>query len=181
MFMLLQNLCEGFFDHSPSTSCCHARALIVQMGVTVLSSNRLAALLSAALLAGYLLGKWGAKAVGAVPRNGSGGGAFVLMVTLKFTSEATRDTFLKLIEPVCKDVAQNERETTLSYQVAVSDKDPLRVLVMERYSTKERGYLEIHKAGAEFLKYRDKLKAMQEAGDVEIAGESYIETDLGYV
>ncbi|KAL9179729.1 hypothetical protein ACHAXT_009019 [Thalassiosira profunda] len=152
------------------------------MGVTVLSSNRLAALLSAALLAGYLLGKWGAKAVGAVPKNESGGGgAFVLMVTLKFTSEATRDTFLKLIEPVCKDVARNERETTLSYQVAISDKDPLMVLVIERYADKERSYLEKHKSGTEFLQYREKLKAMQEAGDVEIAGESYIETDLGYV
>ena len=119
--------------------------------------------------------------------------AFVLAVNLKFTTLANRDAFLQLIDPVCKDVLANEAplskqsttssttETTLSYKVAISDKDPLMVLILERYSDKENGYLKVHRSGSEFLKFREKLKAMQEEGVVVIEGESYLETELGYV
>ena len=34
--------------------------------------------------------------------------AFVLLVNLKFTTLEHRDTFLQLIDPVCKDVQANE-------------------------------------------------------------------------
>ena len=54
-------------------------------------------------------------------------------------------------------------------------------MIMERYSDKDHGYLEVHKSGSEFLKFREKLKAMQEMDEVEIDGQSYLETDLGYV
>jgi quinol monooxygenase YgiN len=122
--------------------------------------------------------------------------AFVLLVNLKFTTLEHRDTFLQLIDPVCKDVQANEgplnkqhpaagssttTETTLSYKVALSDKDPLMAIVMERYSDKERGYLDIHRSGKEFQKFREQLKKMQEDGHVTIEGESYLETELGYM
>ena len=123
--------------------------------------------------------------------------AFVLLVNLKFTTPEHRDTFLQLIDPVCKDVQANEgplnkqspavgsssttTETTLSYKVALSDKDPLMAIVMERYSDKERGYLDIHRSGKEFQKFREQLKKMQEDGYVTIEGESYLETELGYM
>ena len=64
---------------------------------------------------------------------------------MKFTSLDHRDIFLKLIEPVCKDVIKNELGSTLSYQVAISDKNPLMVVVMERYSDKDNGYLKVHR------------------------------------
>jgi len=109
--------------------------------------------------------------------------AFVLLVNLKFTTPEHRDTFLQLIDPVCKDVQANEGplKTTLSYKVALSDKDPLMAIVMERYSDKERGYLDIHRSGKEFQKFREQLKKMQEDGYVTIEGESYLETELGYM
>lgn len=125
--------------------------------------------------------------------------AFVLAVNLKFTTLAHRDTFLQLIDPLCKDVLANEgpknyysstsssstattsTETTLSYKVAISDKNPLLVFILERYSDKEYGYLQVHRSGNEFTKFRTKLKTMEEEGGVEIEGESYLETDLGFV
>lgn len=118
---------------------------------------------------------------------GDGGGAFVLLVNMKFVSIIHRDKFLTLIEPVCKDVRANEgpdrgsSRTTLSYQVAISDKDPLLVVVMERYNDKDNGYLTVHRSGKEFLKFREQLKGMQSDGHVEIMGESYLETGLGFV
>ena len=55
------------------------------------------------------------------------------------------------------------------------------VVVMERYSDKDNGYLTVHRSGSEFLKFREILKGMQEKGEVEISGESYSETRLGFV
>lgn len=167
----------------------------------VLSSTKLALLVIAALFAGYLLGNCNtsnsnqAGISGTALRstsgigNGSGGALFVLLVNLKFANLAHRDTFLELIEPVCKDVRSNEgpgtgsaeTATTLSYKVAISDKDPLMLAVIERYSDKDHGYLKVHRSGVEFLKYRDEVKGMQERGEVAIEGESYLETDLGFV
>ena len=164
-------------------------------------------LLSAALLSlGYFAGSSRSysatttslsKGVAASTTEDSTQQAFVLAVNLKFTTLAHRDTFLQLIDPVCKDVLANEgplskqqsmtssssstTETTLSYKVAISDKDPLMVLILERYSDKSNGYLKVHRSGSEFLKFREKLKAMQEEGGVVIEGESYLETELGYV
>ena len=158
-------------------------------------------LLSAALLGfGYFAGRFrssaaptGGSAVAASQQQQQQQQAFVLLVNLKFTTLDHRDTFLQLIDPVCKDVLANEgpsskqstsstsTETTLSYKVAISDKNPLMVIVMERYSDKERGYLDIHRSGKEFQKFREKLKKMQEEGHVIIEGESYLETELGYV
>lgn len=160
-------------------------------------------LLSAALLSlGYFAGRSRSssatsslsKGVAASTTADANQQAFVLAVNLKFTTLANRDAFLQLIDPVCKDVLVNEApiskqsttsssstETTLSYKVAISDKDPLMVLILERYSDKSNGYLKVHRSGREFLKFREKLKVMQEEGGVVIEGESYLETELGYV
>lgn len=134
--------------------------------------------LAAAVITGILLGRWSSTYIRKSSTN-----AFVLLVNLQFTSLEYRNTFLKLIEPVCEDVRAEElsKGTTLSYKVSISDKDPLMVIVLERYSDRENGYLLVHKNGKEFLLFRDELKAMQERNEVTIAGESYLETDLGYV
>jgi quinol monooxygenase YgiN len=182
----------------------------------VLPGNRITLLLTASLITGYFIGRWTTKPSGGV--DGASGstsssfsfanksslskyeadGAFVLLVNMKFATIDHRNTFLKLMEPVCNYVYSNEgpaitststsssssgklEQTTLSYQVAISDKNPLQVLVMERYSDKENGYLTVHKSGKEFLKFREQLKGMQDRGEVVINGESYLETSLGYV
>ncbi|KAL7528611.1 hypothetical protein ACHAWF_005947 [Thalassiosira exigua] len=150
----------------------------------VISSNKIAILVGTALFAGYLIGRWSSNndhRKVAPHEDGDVSGAFVLLVNMKFASLSHRDTFLEWMKPVCEDVAANEGGTTLSYKVAVSDKDPLRVVVMERYTDKDRGYLKVHKSGVEFQKFRERLRGMQDRGDVAIDGESYMETDLGFV
>ena len=147
----------------------------------VLSSTKIALLITAASLAGYLLGKiTTTKSNGSRAPSNHSGSAFVLLINLKFTTLDHRDNFFKIIKPLCKDMAENE-PTTLSYQVAISDKDPLVVNLLERYADKDNAYLTVHKSGAEFLKFREQLKEMQEKGYVVIVGDSYVETDLGYV
>ena len=170
------------------------RAFVLSLGeITVIS----AALLSL----GYFAGRSNTRSskrnvMAAAPTTNSDSPAFILAVNLKFSTLANRDTFLQLIDPVCKDVLAKEgplskqpsstvdsssTETTLSYKVAISDKDPLLVLVFERYSDKDNGYLKVHRSGTEFLNFREKLKVMQEEGGVVVQGESYLETELGYV
>ena len=163
----------------------------------VLSTSRIIILVGTALVVGYLIG---ISSSGQVLVSKDASEVFVLMVNLQFKSTERRDTFLELIEPVCVDVLYNEGPskkatiikkngiakpekiiTTLSYKVAISDDDPLKVLMLERYADKDNAYMDIHRSGTEFLKFRKQLKVMQEAGDVMIDGHSYIETDLGYV
>ena len=146
-----------------------------------MSSTKIALLITAASLAGYLLGKiTTTKSNGSRAPSNDSGSAFVLLINLKFTTLDHRDNFFKIIKPLCKDMVENE-PTTLSYQVAISDKDPLVVNLLERYADKDNAYLTVHKSGAEFLKFREQLKEMQEKGYVVIVGDSYVETDLGYV
>jgi hypothetical protein len=152
----------------------------------VLTAANLALLVSSSLLTGFMVGRWNGSIVKSRSTNK---GAFVLLVNMKFKSLDLRDKFLEWIEPVCNDVIANESpvgskgstQTTLSYQVAISDKNPLMVVVIERYSDKDNGYLTVHRSGGEFVKFRELLKGMQEKGEVEIEGESYLETNLGYV
>lgn len=109
----------------------------------------------------------------------SAGPAFTLLVTLKFKSEKYVDQFLEDIKPLCDYIRANE-PTTLAYEVMKSDKDPLVVTLMERYADKDEAYLKIHKSAKPFLVFRPKLKAMQDDGNVEISGESYVDSMVGF-
>mmetsp|Transcript_39740 Transcript_39740/g.95898 ORF Transcript_39740/g.95898 Transcript_39740/m.95898 type:complete len:238 (-) Transcript_39740:169-882(-) len=104
---------------------------------------------------------------------------FSLFVTLEFTSDVYLQQFLTDLKPVADYVRENERGT-ISYEVLRSDKDPLRVMLMERYKDKEVAYLQVHRSSEPFLEYRPKLKAMEEAGYVKIVGESYVDTGVGF-
>ena len=105
--------------------------------------------------------------------------AFSLFVTAKFDSIERKEYFLEMIKPVAEFVHLHEPET-LSYEVLLSDKDPLRVLIMERYKDKENAYLKVHKSSAPFLEFRKKLQAMQELGQIEISGDSYLDSGVGF-
>ncbi|KAL7481513.1 hypothetical protein ACHAW6_007196 [Cyclotella cf. meneghiniana] len=154
----------------------------------VLTPNKIILLVATSILAGLSICRW-RSATKHEERCFSGVGAFVLLVNMKFSSLSYRDAFLDLIKPLCNYVIANESPvgsrrstmTTLSYQVAISDKNPLVVLLLERYSDKDNGYLNVHKSGGEFLKFREQLKGMQDRGEVQIEGESYLETTLGFV
>lgn len=104
---------------------------------------------------------------------------FSLLVKLKFSAEVHKQTFLKDIAPLCEYVKLHE-PTTIAYEVLLSDKDDLHVVILERYQDKDNAFLKIHRNSESFLKFRPKLKALQDAGYVEIDGDSYIDSGLGF-
>ena len=112
-------------------------------------------------------------------RMASSGPAFTLLVALKFKSGEYMEQFLSDIKPLCDYIISKE-PTTLAYKVLKSDKDPLMVTIMERYADKEEAYLKIHRNAKPFLEFRPKLKAMQDDGNVEISGESYLDSLVGF-
>lgn len=105
---------------------------------------------------------------------------FSLLVSLQFTEEQHKQTFLQAFHPVAQHVRQHEPDT-LAYEALLSDKDPLRILILERYRDKDNAYLKIHKGSEPFLAFRPKLKALQDAGHVTVSGESYLDADIGFV
>lgn len=105
---------------------------------------------------------------------------FSLLVTAKFDTIEHKTEFLAVFGPYAEYVKTHE-PTTLAYEVLLSDKDPLQLLIMERYQDKDHAYLEVHRSSAEFLAFRPKLKAMQDQGFVELSGHSYLDAGLGFV
>ena len=122
----------------------------------------------------------GTMALEASLRGTEGQPAFSLLVTLKFSALEHREQFLNDIQPVADYVKTHEPDT-LSYQVLMSDQNPLQVMIMERYKDKDNAYLKVHKSSAPFLTFRPKLKALQEAGHVTIDGHSYLDSNVGFM
>lgn len=106
--------------------------------------------------------------------------AFSLLVTLQFQDVDAKAEFLDDFKPVAAYIRAQE-PSTLGYEILLSDKDELQVVVLERYVDKENAYLRIHKSSKEFLAFRPKLQAMQEAGRVTVSGHSYLDSGLGFV
>lgn len=104
--------------------------------------------------------------------------AWSLNVKLTFKQESDLQLIIKEWTKVARYCAENE-DFLLHYEVGVSDSNPLEVIILERYKTKEQ-YLSIHKQGEEFLKFRPKLAEMQEDGRVTIEGFSYKELGYGF-
>jgi quinol monooxygenase YgiN len=104
---------------------------------------------------------------------------FSLLVTVSFDSIEYKQQFLKDFKPLADYVKTIETDT-LAYEVLLSDNDPLKVMILERYKDKENAYLKIHKSSVPFLAFRPKLQAMQEKGLVTISGNSYIDSGVGF-
>mmetsp|Transcript_4956 Transcript_4956/g.14371 ORF Transcript_4956/g.14371 Transcript_4956/m.14371 type:complete len:177 (-) Transcript_4956:304-834(-) len=104
---------------------------------------------------------------------------FSLLVTANFDSVEHKDEFLKDFGPYAQYVKTHE-PTTLAYEVLLSDKDPLQVLILERYQDKDHAYLQVHRSSDEFQAFRPKLKAMQDQGFVTLSGHSYLDAGLGF-
>mmetsp|Transcript_31668 Transcript_31668/g.82773 ORF Transcript_31668/g.82773 Transcript_31668/m.82773 type:complete len:159 (-) Transcript_31668:430-906(-) len=93
-----------------------------------------------------------------------------LVVKLKFKDYSKIIKLKDLFEPYAAWIRENE-PTTLAYQLLTSDKDPLSVMIMERYADKDKAYAEIHRGSSEFQKFRPALAALEP----EIDGHSYYE------
>lgn len=129
--------------------------------------------LAAAFVGGYLLALLTASRSlhRASPRH-----AFVLLVDVIFASVEDRDAALKLWTPVAMHCRDHE-PGTLTYEAAISDSDPNRIVFLERYTTKDVAYLQVHKSSSAFLTFREALSRFTP----RISGHSYIATDIGYV
>ena len=92
---------------------------------------------------------------------------------------ASEETFLLAFADMAAHVRQHE-PGTLAYEALLNSRDPLKVLILERYRNMQRDYLQTHKSSAAFLEFRPKLKALEEAGHVKISGAGYEDTGLGF-
>ena len=101
------------------------------------------------------------------------------MVHLDFKDTDSLQYFLEAFAPVARYVKENEPDT-LAYEALLSDKDPLHVLVLERYRDKENAYLKVHRSSKPFLKFRPKLGELEKAGKVTIKGHSYLDASVGF-
>jgi quinol monooxygenase YgiN len=106
-------------------------------------------------------------------------GAFVLLVTIDFQNEIEKEDFKTIFRPMADYVAEYER-STVSYEIAESDKNEKRVCIIERYINKA-SYSNIHRSSKEFLEYKQKLKELDSEGKMTIHGHSYIETNIGFI
>jgi quinol monooxygenase YgiN len=105
----------------------------------------------------------------------------VLAVSVKLAREDLVPHFIELFRPVATHVREREPHT-LSYELMWSDKDPLRALVFERYRNKQEDFLVTHRSSEPFLRFRKQLQEMQDDGRVvELSGESYVESNVGFV
>ncbi len=112
-------------------------------------------------------------------RRSASAGAFVLCVTVKFTSDDDKVYFREIFKPLAEFVALEELGT-LSYELLESDKDSKQMLVLERYRDKE-AYLVNHRTSPIFLEFRRKMGILVDKGVISIDGHSYIESNIGFV
>lgn len=63
-----------------------------------------------------------------------GAQAFLLLIQQEYKSLRDRDVFIEIFQPLAKYVTQHEPET-LAYEISISDKDPHKLLVFERWGS----------------------------------------------
>lgn len=104
--------------------------------------------------------------------------AFVLTVNLQFQDNASADALLKAWARAADWCVQNE-PFLFAYEVAQSDQDPLRYIILERYRSKE-DYTGPHRKSPAFKEFRPQMRLLQESGKVSVTGSSYQELGLGF-
>ena len=104
--------------------------------------------------------------------------AFVLSVNLNFHSASAADELIKDWAKIA-DYCYRFEPFLYQYEISQSDKQQLRYTVVERYRSKE-DYLQLHKSSMAFKEFRPKMKAMQDRGDVEVSGDSFMELGVGF-
>ncbi|KAL3152404.1 hypothetical protein ABBQ32_001455 [Trebouxia sp. C0010 RCD-2024] len=128
---------------------------------------------------GFLLSKVvkkiGGRKVGGGKRHP---GAYVFVIRFKFASVDDRDAWFKKFKILAEYVADNE-PTTLAYEAAVAEDDPLEVLAYERYVDKDALH-EIHERSTPYLRLKDDVKS-EGIEYKSVVSQSYYEQDLGFM
>ncbi|KAK9835210.1 hypothetical protein WJX81_005911 [Elliptochloris bilobata] len=104
--------------------------------------------------------------------------AFLLVITCEFHSEADRTTFLQEFGRLAKYVHASEPDT-LAYETAIADSNPLKVLIYERYAHKP-ALVDVHQKSAAYARFKEAVSTAGIEFKVKV-GQSYYETDLGYM
>eukprot|EP00890_Picochlorum_soloecismus_P003202 jgi/Picsp_1/3883/NSC_01395-R1_protein len=103
---------------------------------------------------------------------------FVLAVNLQFAHETDRDLFIQKWHRLADYVAEFEPDT-LSFECCIADTNPVLCLVYERYRNKS-AYLQ-HRESAEFKTFKQWFDSGMLSKKPEIDGQSYIETNQGFM
>ena len=104
--------------------------------------------------------------------------AFVLSVGLQFRNAADATDLLA----AWKDAAEwclTHEPFLFAYEVAQSDKDPNRYVIIERYRSKE-DYTGPHRSSPAFKRFRPRMRALQDSGAVVVTGDSFVELGVGF-
>ena len=112
------------------------------------------------------------------PRRVRGEKAWILSVSLEFNDAATADRIVTAWRDAA-DWCYDHEPFLLSYEISKSDqRGPFVYLVYERYRSKAD--LAAHHASPAYRKFRPLLRALQDAGEVVVTGESGNELGLGF-
>ena len=102
-------------------------------------------------------------------------GALSLTIQLRFKDVATRDEFLKSWGVLARYVRDYE-PFCLLFEAIQSDKDPLLLIVDERYTDKD--VYGKHRSSDAFNVFRPQMQKLQDAGRLQVLGESGVGISL---
>ena len=102
--------------------------------------------------------------------------AWSLTIHLRFKDTESRREFMKHWAPLARYVRDAE-PFCLLFEAIQSDKDPLLLIVDERYIDKNV-YVEKHRSSAAFHAFRPYMQKLQDEAKVEVVGESGIGISL---
>ena len=100
--------------------------------------------------------------------------AFFLILFLTFATEEVLHDF-KMGFKAYQAYVRNNEPYTLQFEMAQSDQSEKRLVVIERYSNKDRDYLRTHRKSLEFASWRSRVADWEQKGLVKITGESFWE------
>jgi quinol monooxygenase YgiN len=101
--------------------------------------------------------------------------AFVLLITLKFHHTEQHASFLEKFKALAEYVATKELGT-IGYELAVSDKEPSHVVIMERYVDRD-AYAKVHRTSEAYKRFKQETAVFE----ITNSGHSYIESNLGFI
>ena len=99
---------------------------------------------------------------------------FFLILFLTFANEDVFHDF-KVGFKAYQAYVRNNEPYTLQFEMAQSDQSEKRLMVIERYSNKDRDYLRTHRKSLEFASWRSRVADWEQKGLVKITGESFWE------
>jgi len=93
---------------------------------------------------------------------------FILLVYVKFKSKEDRYLFQGHFGKLQQYCLESEKEFLIQYELAVSDREEDKIVIIEKYKDKD-SYLNVHRKSTRFLEFKKLISSI----DCEISGESF--------